>query len=350
MFFRFAFPIFDVADAGGAEIADASADLADSGGSLDDHAASYAPGAVRTADESDDDDRAEAADAVKTSDRSADGRFTKRHRAKSQAAGAEDVPRIQELTRKLRETERALETERASRREPAREPAREAVREEPKPKERAKFPTLIDWAADPKNAGKEWEDYADERAAYNFEPLYAQRRAAEREQDARDSFVRAHHDAVADYLKTHDDAVKAYPDFDEVMAHVPAVSMAVERAAIKLGYHATYYLATHDDVREALTKETWVHPNDPSFARVVALTERYLSSLVAAEQRSSDRPSREAAASTRSAPALVSKPAPKPPNLVRTTGTLRADDALPGDDASLAEHERAFGSRRRRTG
>ncbi len=39
--------------------------------------------------------------------------------------------------------------------------------------------------------------------------------------------------------------------------------------------------------------------------------------------------------------------APRPPNPVRT-GPIRAGDALPGDDSSLAEHEQAFGPRRRR--
>lgn len=323
-------PFYDVADAGGAgapsEPVSPVADTSDGESSLAEHEASFGADAKPTEPAV-----VEPKPAPKP-----------RHRAQSQQATAEDVPRIQELTRKLREAE-----ERAT----AAESRRESAREEPKPAAAAKppafrFQTFEQWSAIPGNEvaeGKEaeaWYRYDDERSEARYEFRRNQERIAEAIEADRRSFG----EHVSAYSKKIDTFIVDHPDFDEVVASAPKVSMVMERAALELGPEAAYYLATHHEERDALTADTVnVDPRNPAFKAAVALMRRSLSSLlsasVASEQRAS-LPSRTAAGSTGAALALVTPTAPKPPTPVRT-GALR-HEAMPSDDAPLDEHERAY--------
>ena len=256
------------------------------------------------------------------------GKFKPRHRAKSQQASAEDVPRINELTRKLREAEsraEAAERRAAERRDDRREPERPAA----EPAKAPTFPKFEQWLT--ANPDRDFEDYIDARYGYH--------RYLEREQEAAYARAKETHDLVTTFKA--DPFIAETPDFREVVSGENAeTSKVVEHAVLRVGPKAAYYLATHPDERIALTQDTlYVHPDDPAFATVVATTRRYLASLVASEQRSSS--SRTAADTTGAALALVSQPKPKPPTPVRT-GALRQDAAPPGDDAPLDDHERAY--------
>lgn len=314
-------------------------------GSLADHERSYSPDVEREAEPAAAEPEPVAAETEPAVDRNDKGQFKPRQRAKSQQASPEDVPRIAELTRKLREAERErdeLRTRTAP--PPAQAPAAEP---EPKPTPRAagpKFPTYDEFTSAKGYEDATWDDYYDARARWNYAQVRAQERAQEAEVKARETFD-THVSAYRDALPA---VYEQYPDFDEVTAPngqpIP-VSKALERAVIEAGPATAYYLATHPEEREALTQETLIDPANPAFAAVVATTRRYLSSLVASPQRSSS--SRAVAASTGSALALVRHTAPKPPNPVRTSGQ-RDPDTPPGEDASLAEHERAYGPKRQR--
>ncbi len=121
------------------------------------------------------------------------------------------------------------------------------------------------------------------------------------------------------------------------------VSLVVQHATFQAGPRAAYYLATHLDELRELTADTLIGEDAPGFAAAVAATKRLLTRLVAPEQRS---PSTRTAAGSTGAARATPSIAPKPPTLVRTGATRDAED-LPGDESSLADHEKAFGRKRR---
>ncbi len=92
-----------------------------------------------------------------------------------------------------------------------------------------------------------------------------------------------------------------------------------------------YHLFTHPDV---LAEMQFLMADRPPTDEYVALATRWLQSRI------------QAAPTGSVVPTPLKKAAPAPPNPVRT-GPTRTADELPGDDASLAEHEKAFGRKRR---
>lgn len=350
-------PFYDVADAAGAgatvvetpPVATNDVETStDDDSSLADHEAQFAPGSTRresaAAAEPAAEPAVEAPEAKAARERDEKtGQFVKpKHRAKSQEATPADVPRINELTRRLREAEaRAEAAERRATERPS-ERREEPRREEQKPTAAAKptlFPPFEVWSEH--TGSTDWYEY--DHASKEW--FYQQRRAEERAKDAAD--------AEAATIRTHLDAyktkmagfVESHPDFDEVIDAAPKVSAVIARAVLEIGPEAAYFLATHAEERDALDAETAsVDPKNPAFAATVAATRRYLQTLVASEQRPSS--SRPAAVATGAALALVSPTAPKPPTPVRT-GALRRDDA-PNDDESLDDHERRYGPKSKR--
>ncbi len=338
-------PFYDaVTDTGGGTVVTDVPETDDDGGedSLSAHEAEFSVGRQPVAADP------EAEPVADSRERDETGKFVKpRHRARSQQASAEDVPRIQELTRKHREAEErataaeqraeAAERRAAERREERREPE-----PTPEPVKRAAFPTYEDYVAIKGNESADWYAYQDARADWHYE----QRRSAERETEARETAERTTRETetayAAEVVKFRTEA----PDYDTVMAKIGPrdVSLVVQRAAMQVGPRAAYYLAQHLDELRELTADTLMTADMPGFAQAVAATKRYLARLVAPEQRS--QPTRAAAGSTGAARATTPPIAPKPPTLVRTGATRDAED-LPGDDSSLADHEKAFGKRRR---
>jgi hypothetical protein len=300
--------------------------------SLADHEAAFAPGAKPAAP-------AEPADPdAAATERDETGKFKPRHRAKSQEATPDDVPRIAALTKRLRETEAerdALKT-RQSAPEPATrraEPTEPATPAHPT----ATFPAFDVWLATKGNEEKTFEDFIDARADWRYD----RRRETERADDAKAAVEKTQREDFQKYQDQMPAALKDHPDFDDAIAAAPRISKVLERASIKAGPKVAYYLATHPEEASALTQESLVEPDNPAFPAAVAAMTRYISTLVA-----SQRSPAPAAASTGSALALA-PPVPRPPNPVRT-GALHAADEPPGDDASLADHEKAFGPKRRR--
>jgi hypothetical protein len=265
------------------------------------------------------------------------GKFQKRHRAKSQEASPEDVPRIAALTKRLREAEAERDALKSATR-PV-EPAPAAPKPAAPLSER--FQKFEAWLALEGNAEKDFDDWLDAREAFNFRRL----REAERADEARQTEERTQHEQVTAYAEQLAAAQKKYPDFEDVVSSAPSVSKAIEAAVIAVGPEAAYYLATHPEECEALTNDTLIDPTNPAFKAVVASTRRYLQTLVAPEQRSTSS-TRTAADTTGAALATVPRLPNRPPTPVRT-GAIRTE-ALPGDDSSLEDHERAFGRPRRR--
>jgi hypothetical protein len=368
---RFATPLLDVADAGGAGAPAAVETPPVESDSLADHEATYSPDAQREPS-ADDDTRDDT------------GRFKPRHRAASQRADADDVPLISEHTRRIKDAESKLGADIARKdgesdrvfnlrrraellerlatppAAPKAEPPPKAEPRTPPPAPRPAaaalpetFPTWEQWQEKNQEIVKAkgdaaWYDYQTDWGKWNYATL----RQEERAQEAREADERAYTTAVASYQEKTKAFVATHPDFDTVVAG-NSVSLAMVRATLDVGPESAYWLATHPEDRDALTEETLVDPKDPAFPSVVAGIRRYLRSVVASEQRSvstSSSPSpstRTAAAPTGSALALAPPPAPRPPNPVRTGSIAAPDTPPPDDDMSIASHEKHYSPRRR---
>jgi hypothetical protein len=205
--------------------------------------------------------------------------------------------------------------------------------EQPK---RDRFPSFDAWLAKPENTAKlqrgadgqpteastlaAYDDWLDARSDHHYEA----RRASEREAEARTNAQRDFETLQKNYVEKLGDARKKYADYDTAIAAAPKVSMAVVRAVMEIGPDAAYYLATHPDEAAGLSNDTDVDPNNPAFAATVATTRRFLSSVLAASQRTAEKPK---------APAWTPPPAPHPSigGGAATTAPTSAELAKKGD-------------------
>jgi hypothetical protein len=293
-----------------------------------------------------------------------DGRFEKngfRRRAASQQATAEDVPRIQELTRRLRQTERERDEARAggvvpaangSTPAPAPKPAPGQPAPSPNPPPTAPSRQAIPPPPPPFTLREpEWNDFANspdqardytkavaryaqaeerhERAVHWHEQASAG--AAQREDGELKALTQAHWGrmAVIGQDPKHQALVAQFQHDDRPIT--PAVLQAVVRMGEKSAETTIAILST-PGLLEELTLATYDRPATPD---LVALVQRRLQSLGLS------------AATTGSVTAPApTRPAPRPPNPVRTAPEAPLRD-LPGDDASMAEHAAAFHQPRR---
>jgi len=265
------------------------------------------------------------------------GRF--RHRAKSQQARAEDVPRINELTAKLRQAEAELQTLRA-----AASPRAEATPGPSAPVPAAALPALP--ATRPKPTEDEvggkypaYSDFTEDLAAWKYEQLDQQREALSRERQR----VQTETERVSAYQAKVAVAKRDHPDFDTVVQGAQVgVSPSMHDAIMTSDQSAeiVYYLATHQDECAELARDTADSP-----VSAAPILRKFLESRLVATPR---LPS-AAAAVTGSVPGGSSAPVPRPPNPVRTGPTPWTDRQPPGDEASLEEHERYY-TRPRRVG
>jgi len=296
-----------------------------------------------------------------------------RHRAVSQFARAEDVPKIAELTKELRQLEsdlglsqqpgesnrlyalrRQVELGRAAKAAKAPTPAPA----ESRPAVRAPMGVAAPIApADPGAFTEKepaLEDFAtatDQYGAYlRAAAAYDRRKEAwdGRQQQAKDAAQQAQQAAQQQQQAAWQQTVQGYnakvaafeqttPDFkaqiDSAFKAYPLSDLAlVSLMRLDNGPAAALYLAKHLDVLDELHLLTEGKPVTDAH---VALVQRRLTQ-------------RMQAASTGSAAPPVSLPSvPRPPNPVRT-GPQTPGDTPPGDGASLADHERYWGPCARR--
>jgi len=262
--------------------------------------------------------------------RDAQGRFLprkERHRAASAIATPGDVPRIQQLTARLRaaEAERdALKVRTSEPSAPVRTPEISAppIAATPKPTP-DKFTdyseyveALSDWKTDQKIAA--WEAKRQQ---------VEQQRAADVE---RQRLTKSWSERVT--------AAKAkYSDFDDVALQsetaIPQGSL-IDAWILEdeTGADMLYHLQKHPDEIQTILNQSVL---------------QQAKSLALLSQRTNGS-TRTAAAATGSAPAQPLAPTPRPPNPVRT-GPLRTGDEPPDEEtASLADHEKWYAARRRR--
>ena len=260
----------------------------------------------------------------------------RRHKAKSQLASPEDVPRINELTRRLRETERLVEELRGK---SAEKPSVSL----PKPVETPSSggfsetePTLEQFADKP----DPYAAYLRATAAYDRkkEAFEANLKA---EQAKTESLQKQTQEQWAKISSTYQERASKFAaetkDFAERAAKAPGKDTQMPpllHAALMLdekGPSRVLYLAEHADLLDELVLLT---DGKPITDQTVAAAQRFLHS----------RMKDATTGSSTSAPLTL---APRPLNPVRTAPTTPPEQ-LPGDDASLEEHEKVWGHRRRR--
>jgi hypothetical protein len=259
-----------------------------------------------------------------------------RHRAKSQQATPADVPRIAELTKNWREAQAKIAELEAKLNAP---PAKSAPPAEPAAFTDAE-PTLEQFAKEPDPylalaRAQAAFDRRKEAAEAAQQSHTAARTAEEKATNDRvvgffnekhkahtarmDAYIKANPEAVADFQAAASDTITP------VMA--AAVALLDDQSA-----SALHTLVKHQDLRDELVLQTLGRQITPQLVEIVQRR------LVARMQAA---PTGSAAPASR--PVIV----PRPPNPVRTTPSVQPDQP-PGDHASLAEHERYYGPRRRR--
>jgi hypothetical protein len=259
-------------------------------------------------------------------ERDASGKFVKpeRHRAKSQQAGAGDVPRIQELTRKLRETEAERDALRTAPRPtlsppPAPAPA-VADRDVARPAAPAGKPKIDDF--------QEYGDYVEALADWKI----AEARRQDRETTQRETEARQ----VADSWRTKVDAAKTkYADFEQVALLAPT--------AIPQGSLIDAWILEHRSGADVLYT---LQQNPQELSRILALPIfDQVEALTLLGQRTG--PTREADVNTGASPTTRQKVAPRPPTPVRTSAVSTGDEPPDPETASLAQHEKYYYRTRR---
>ena len=282
-----------------------------------------------------------------------------RHRAQSQKAAPEDVHEIAALTKTLREKEaelvkakpeagggssrvlnlrrqiRGLEAELSDltpKAAPVSQPATAPVPASETPSAFTEPEPVLDQFLDQPDPYAAWTRAAAKwdrrKEAFDSQQLQAQTQVSQHQQ----AEIAAHGTRMSVFAQaTPDFPAKFHAMMQEVGGRVPDVLGA---AVIRddNGPKLLYALASDPVFRDEMVLLSEGKPlNDTT----VALLQRRLRAQV----------SKQSAASTGSALLNVPTP-PKPPNPVRT-GAIRAEPELPGDDAPLSEHERAFSRRKR---
>lgn len=303
-------------------------------GSLSSHEAAYAPG--RTRDEEPDEKPQQTVKDAPVAAKSEETTQTPDRKLKASDAAS----RIAELTRKHRDEERktqALQREldqlRSARPAAASLPPSGAVAASSSTAPvAAGRPKLEDYASheDPYGAylkaDAKWEIREELRQEREAENAAKQQRDSAREGDEKISLFGQ---KVQDFIEDHADYIEKV---EAIRDEKPPDLLLAALIGADNGPELLYALAQNDALRMELhlvTEDKAVTPSS------VATVQRLLKSRIAAANTGSARP----------IPTI--KPAPRPPNPVRT-GPLNTGDELPGDDSSLAQHERAYGPKRRR--
>lgn len=260
-----------------------------------------------------------------------------RHRARSQQASPEDVPRIRELTKKLRDTEAALEaTKTPAPVTPPAPVARPVVAAAPPPVKTADKDPEPTADLDP-STGKPYDDFnkltrdtARWAARDEARTLRAQHDEAQRIETAR-----ADTETKAAAWTTNVAAAKTqFPDF-EAIAYGPS--------EIPVDSLIDHWIREHP----AGPKVLYSLKKNPTELRAMLALPLFeqTEALALLSQRLNPR---VAAVSTGAAPVSDVKPVPRPPTPVRT-GPMRTEPAVPDTDSlSLDDFAEATGAVKKR--
>lgn len=293
------------------------------------------PAAAESAAEPDEDDEPSQA-----AERERDQRGRFRHRAKKDAAGPEDVPRIRELTKRLRTVEQELATERAAKSKPKTEPSQPAydVPTVPASEFTEPEPQLNDFAdkEDPYGAWQRalarWDRRRDEHEAMRTHQRahveHISRQQAEYWRGVSDSHNRRLLEAIQKDPNVGRVLHEARDRFTDRATGRSLMPPTLESAILldTDGAAMAVFLASHPAVLDELVLMTAAKPVTQ---QTVETTQRLL------------RQRMTAVSSGAVAPSPQVSPAPRPPTPLRTA-PMKSGETMPGDDDSVEAHERFF--------
>lgn len=281
-----------------------------------------------------------------------------RHRARSQEASPEDVPRIRKLSTDLRDRDEQLAArdkriaELEARLTPSRPPTSSVT--EPRSPGPAAPPRVA--GDDPSRTAtpeptrpkpsedevgtkyKTYADFVDDFSDWKDEQREAKRTLADQARQSQDNqalvqqaFYKGHEAYAAKLVEFR----KTHPDYDALAKQHEHTQMPpVAHAALLFhdnGPALVYYLFQHPDV---LAEVHFVLDGKPLTHENVAHATRWLTSRT------------QAATTGSAAPTPPVTLGPRPPNPVRT-GPMKTTDDAPDDDSSIADHEKWLKQRRR---
>jgi hypothetical protein len=261
-----------------------------------------------------------------TADRDEKGRFLKsktRHTAPKDIANREDVPRIHALSAQLRQARAELER----------------LRTQSAPTVPRDIPTAPAVQATPKPTSDQFQDYGEYIEALTDWKTDQKLTAAEtkRAEAERQRTAQAEQQRLQSSWSERVTAAKTkYPDFEDVAL--------LTETAIPQGSLIDGWILEHKAGADVLYH---LQKNPDQLHDLLALPLFEQAEQLALLSQRMNGSTRTQTVATGSAAAPVSTPAPRPPNPVRT-GPIRSSDEPPGDDASLADHERFYVPRRRR--
>lgn len=293
--------------------------------SLADHAAQFDP------------KRTESAESVPPQEPAVAQPDRPRHRAQKDRANAEDVPRINELTQRLRQAERERdEWKTKASQQPLDRPREQRVDDVPRATDARPTGKPV-WQTFEAQIGEKYQTWGEAQDAY------VDARDDWKESQARSAYAQqqqtqAQQTVVEAYVKRAQDYGKAHPGFHEkmkaserILDNIPDLLF---QSILRLdsGPEITEYLVDHPVELDTMCLLTEGKPvTDESVARL---------------QRRLNQYRQPAADSASAAPAMPPRLAPRPPNALRT-GPLKTGDEPLAEDHSIAEHRRAFGPKRR---
>jgi hypothetical protein len=262
-----------------------------------------------------------------------------KHRAEKDKARPQDVPRIKELTRQLKEAQEKLA---AATKAPAAQPDAMPVVAPPAPVraaaspvgEKFSYPTYD--AAVAQNPNLTWDDWNDAKAEARMEwrdqrnsQLLQIHAREQQELNARQGELSTFYTRRDSYLQEHPDRA---PYFDpNRLAQVPATPV-MERL-LKISPNGPELLYTLQQRPELLNGLVLLTDGKPASDGYVGLATQWLQAQLVT-------------GNTAAVPAEKTRQPPRPPTAVRT-GPLKTGQEPPGEGASLADHEAFYNTRRR---
>ncbi len=318
--------------------------------SILDHAAQFGPQAREALADADEDPEKPAHPSAQQRRDRENGQFRDgkvRHRAKSQQAGPDDVPRIAALTGAKNAAE-----ERATRAEA--ELARLRTQHAP-PAQIAQAERTADAAAnedpEPNPEDKKYEGnggvvkYVADQARWAARDEARAMRQRDAESTATAQKATAHKALIDGFSGRVDAAKTKYPDFEDVALKTPAKWLDPKTGSALPGGEALDAFIMQDDNGAELLY--YFHRNPAEVDALMGLPVLgQLKTLTLLSQRLASNTTEQADQTGAVARRQVKLP-PKPPTPVRTEAQRAGNDPPPTDGSlSIAEHQRRFGSKR----
>lgn len=268
-----------------------------------------------------------------------------RHRARSQQAGPEDVPRIRELTKKLRETEdrlKEVESRTAPKPQEAPKPRLRAIPEVAESSFAEKEPVLEDFSeqADPYLAhARALAAYDRKKERFEEQQTNAKKQVEEAQGHNQAEMRSWFQSKARDFGGRLDGLIKSQPEAKQILEAAQSVPLTDAMHAALLfdeqGERVMLHIAQNLPSLQSQMDELYLMTDGkPVSETLVALVQRRMNGWMQAAATGSATP----------APVKVNL-APRPPNPVRTAPSRAADQA-PGEEDSLAAHAKFYGHRK----